>query len=450
MMQSLFSFRETMKQGSLDEITIYYEGHPQVPDLSVPMHGGFLWYQNNENKLWVESVVQGSGASLWWPCKDHLSDKPDSMKISVTVPSGLMDISNGRLIAKKEVAGKQTRFDWYVSYPINNYNVVVNVGDYAHFSDTYIRNGDSLSLDYYCMPYNIKRAKEIFDQVKPMLAVYEKKFGKYPFERDGFVLMESIYPMEHQSAVSIGQIPQHHFDAVEMRRLMWHESAHEWWGNSLTCKDMADFWIHESFATYSEYLNIETMSGRESATKAINKQISPDKDTIARDPVIGVYNVNDIHRDLGDLYSKGSLMLNTLRSIINNDSLWFSILFGLQERFRYKTVTTADITKYINEKTKTDYDYFFDQYLFQPSLPELEIKLWEENASLKVQYRWNAATNNFHMPVKITRSKNNFDFITPSTSWQTLDLGKMNPKDFKVATDEFYIRLKTDRNDEMK
>ena len=437
-------FPETLPSGSQEEITIYYEGKPQVPNLSIPMHGGFLWYQNNENKLWIESVVQGSGASLWWPCKDHLSDKPDSMKISVTVPGGLTEISNGRLIAKTEFPGNLTRFDWYVSYPINNYNVVVNVGDYAHFSDTYIREGASLSLDYYCMPYNIKKAKEIFSQVKPMLAVYEKKFGKYPFERDGFVIMESIYPMEHQSAVSIGQIPQQNYDATEMRRLMWHESAHEWWGNNINCSDMADFWIHEAFATYSEYLMIEEQAGRESATKAINRQNSPDKDASSKDPIIGIYDVNDIHRDLGELYSKGSLMLNTLRSIINNDTLWFDILLGLQEKFRYKAVTTEDITRYINERTKTNFDYFFDQYLRQPGLPELEIKLMEENSSLVAQFKWNAATKNFHMPVKITRAKNNFDFITPTASWQTLNLGQMNPNDFNVATDEFYILVRID------
>ncbi|MFI5155105.1 MAG: M1 family metallopeptidase [Chitinophagales bacterium] len=435
-------FPETIPFGSKEEITIYYEGKPQVPNLSIPMHGGFLWYQNNENKLWIESVVQGSGASLWWPCKDHLSDKPDSMKISVTVPSELTDISNGRLISKTEIPGKLTKFDWYVSYPINNYDVAVNIGDYVHFTDSYVRHGDSLSLDYYCMPYNVKRAKEIFGQAKAMIAIYENKFGRYPFERDGFVLMESIYPMEHQSAVSIGQIPQKHFDAAEMRRLMWHESAHEWWGNSLTCKDMADFWIHESFATYSEYLNIENISGRDPATKAINKQISADKDTLNGDPIIGIYDVNDIHRDLGALYSKGSLMLNTLRNIINNDTVWFGILLGLQEQFRYKTVTTEDITKYINEKTKTNYDYFFDQYLRHPGLPELEIKLINENSSLSLQYKWNADVKDFRMPVKVTMSKNNFEFIRPTTSWQTLNLGNLDPADFRIARDEFYIRVR--------
>ena len=227
--------------------------------------------QDRNGKPWIESVCQGSGASLWWPCKDHLSDKPDSMKIRITVPDDLMDISNGRLLQKTKLEGNYTRFDWYVSYPINNYNVVLNIGDYAHFSDHYISGLDTLALNFYCMPYNMDKAKQIFSHTKPMLALYEKDFGKYPFAKDGFTLMESLYPMEHQSAVSIGPINNpinsENYDSAESIRTSWHEAAHEWWGNSINCKDMADLWIHEAFATYAEVLAYEQFSGKQAALK---------------------------------------------------------------------------------------------------------------------------------------------------------------------------------------
>jgi|GEM_PF-498787 len=432
---------QTLKSGTTGEITVFYSGKPQIPDMSIPMTGGFLWLQNQNGKLWIESVCQGSGASLWWPCKDHLSDKPDSMAISITIPSGLTDISNGRLLQKTELPGKRTRFDWYVNYPIVNYDVAVNIGDYIHFSDNYIRQGDTLALNYYCMGYTKKRAEQLFSYVKPMLYQYEKDFGRYPFTKDGFTVLESLYPMEHQGAISIGQIDKDNFDSTEMRRLMWHESAHEWWGNSITCADIADFWIHEAFATYCEYLNREALDGKEAALVEINKQ-GPSAN---KEPIIGVYNVNHIHYEIGDLYSKGSLMLNTLRHVIDNDSLWFATLKGLQDNFRYQSVSAEDITHYFNQKTGLDLNYFFDQYLRQASLPELDIQWKQDNKDLIIQYKWNKTIDGFHMPVKVTTSKDHFDFIYPTTAWQTMRIANMGSSNFLVAKNEFYIDVKMEK-----
>jgi len=431
-------FPVILTMGDVEEINIIYSGHPQLPDPSV-LAGGFFWVQNREGKPWIQSVCQGSGASLWWPCKDHLSDKPDSMKISITVPHGLTDISNGRLQKKTELPGNLTRFDWYVSYPINNYDVAINIGDYSHFSDQYISQQDTLTLDYYCMPYNLEIGRQVFKNVKPMLGLYEKDFGKYPFIRDGFTLMESFYPMEHQSAVSIGYFNNpfnsDRYDSMELTRVMWHESAHEWWGNSVTCKDMADLWIHEAFATYAEVLAYEAFSGREAALKYLRNQ-HPDN----KEPIIGIYNVNHFH--LGDMYSKGVLMLHTLRNIMDDDSLWFSILKGIQERFRYQAVTTEDIVGYFNQATKKDYTHFFNQYLRYPAIPELALIIKKEGSALSVQYKWNADISGFDMPVKITTGKNSFAFIFPATNWQTISLPNMKPNDFKVNKDDFHINVK--------
>jgi aminopeptidase N len=212
---------------------------------------------------WVQVVCQGSGASLWWPNKDHLSDEPDSVSISVTIPNGLVNISNGRLRNTTQLPGNWTTYQWFVSYPINNYNVTLNIGKYTHLQDTYVTN-DTLTLDYYVMPYNLEKGKVIFSQVKPMLACLERNFGKYPFPRDGFKLMESLYPMEHQSAVTLGKIPEREFrDSLDAPMgLVWHEVAHEWWGNNVGCKDVADMWIHEAFAVYSESLQMKAYFGR--------------------------------------------------------------------------------------------------------------------------------------------------------------------------------------------
>ncbi|MBL0356409.1 MAG: M1 family metallopeptidase [Chitinophagaceae bacterium] len=279
--------------GTIGEIKIFYEGVPQALDLQIA-HSGWIWFQDRNEKPWIESVSQGSGASLWWPCKDHLSEKPDSMELSVTVPKGLMEISNGKLISKTELPGNKTRFDWYVSYPINNYNPVIYIGDYTHFSGVDVTDTDSLDINYYCLKDNLEKARSFFANVKPTLNLYEKSFGTYPFKKDGFSLVEAPYPMEHQGAVSMGSIysppNSNQFDSASLINTLWHEMAHEWWGNNVTCKDYADFWIHESFATYAELLARKNLLGKEAYQKVI-------KDTrpVNKEPVIGFYDVNDFH-----------------------------------------------------------------------------------------------------------------------------------------------------------
>lgn len=434
-------FPGLVETGKEDSITISYSGKPQIPDITT-LKGGFIWFYDHHGNSWIESVCQGSGASLWWPCKDHLSDKPDSMDIRITVPPGLTDISNGRLRKVIKFPDSSTRFDWHVSYPINNYNVVVNIGKYAHFSDLYCRGkNDTLSLDYYCMPYNLEKAKKTFATVKPMLALFEQSFGKYPFERDGFTLLESLYPMEHQGAVSIGSINNpvnsNKTDFKDLIRTTWHESAHEWWGNNVTCKDMADFWIHEAFATYSEVLAYERFSGKAAALAYLRGQ-HPEN----TEPIIGSYNVNDFH--LGDMYPKGCLMLNTLRNALDKDSLWFGILRGIQDNFRYQTVTTENIENYINQATRENFTPFFDQYLRHAAIPELSINLKQEEDTLLVRYKWMADVPGFNMRIKATTGKNVWAFIYPTADWQTLTLPEMDASDFKVDTDNFYIKVRNE------
>jgi len=425
--------------GHVDELRIAYSGTPLQPDLDA-RKGGIFWLTNRDGSVWVESVTQGIGASVFWPCKDHLSDRPDSMRITITAPHGLSEISNGRLLQRTELPGGRTRFDWYVDYPVVTYNVVINIGVYTHFTDHYVRpGGDTLALNFYCMPYNLDSARKLFGDVKRMLALYEKDFGPYPFPRDGFNVLESLYPMEHQGAVSVGSMRSpfnsEQYDG-DIRRLMWHECGHEWWGNNVGCSDYADMWIHESFASYAEFLNHESLFGRAAALKKLNQE-NPDN----REPIIGVYNVNHFHE--GDMYGKGARMLETLRNVMDNDSLWFSVLRGIQQRFRYTPVRTEDIVGYFNEASGKDYTYFFDQYLRYPAIPVLAIGVSREGDGIRLSYKWEADVRDFHMPIKVTTAKGSFGFIYPTSTMQTLELKGMTPADFAVDRDEFYIVART-------
>ncbi len=434
-----------LEQSSTHQIVFYYSGRPQIAK-NPPWDGGFIWKKQKEGNPWVMVTCQGTGASLWWPNKDHQSDEPDSMLLSVTVPKGLEDISNGRLRSKIDLPDGQTQYNWFISYPINNYDVTINIGKYAHFSDVYTSSdGSKLTLDYYVLPENLQKAKQQFEQVKTMLACYEKYFGKYPFYRDGYKLIESSHNgMEHQSAIAYGN---HYLEGYEGRAssavglkfdfIIIHESAHEWWGNSVTAKDVADMWIHESFAAYAEDLFVEYNWGHKAALEYINGKKQNVRD---EKPIIGPYNVNQ--EGSGDMYDKGQLVLNTLRDVINNDSLWFSILKGMQQKFAYKTVDANDITNYINERTGTNYNYFFDQFLRYPKEPEFIAFAAQKGDKTVIRYKWNADVKDFKMPLKVTTSPNHFEFIYPTTQWQTLKLKDFDPKDFKVDEDEFLCKVK--------
>lgn len=431
-------FNPRLRKGDIDSIRIEYAGIPQLLDLEKG-NAGFIWSQDKNGTEWIESVSQGSGASTWWPCKDHLSDKPDSMAIHITVPSRLTALSNGQFRGKELLPGDQARYNWFVSYPMNTYDAVVYVGDYRHYTTTHHDGTGSYLINYYYLSDNKTAATSFYKMLEPVLNVYEKAYGPYPFQRDGFAIIEAPYPMEHQSAVSMGGLAEwyqnNYKDSSVVINTLWHETAHEWWGNNVTCSDYADFWIHESFATYSEILARKRIWGEAAASDYLQYQKGENKD-----PILGYYGVNDFH--LGDLYGKGARMIITLQNLLNNDSLWFDLLRSIQQQFRYQAISSKALVNYINTVTGQDLNYFFEQYLNHASLPELQLKFRQVDESLEVAFRWNAAAPGFHMPVRATTGRNTLGFIYPNPEWQSIRLQGMQKSDFQLDRLSFYYDVK--------
>ena len=402
--------------GTEGELEVVYEGKPILPDPSV-LQGGVIWFRDAAGKPWAESVCQGSGGSLWWPGKDLLSDKPDSMRIALTVPGGVKGISNGRLVDTAVLPDGRSRFVWYVSYPIINYDVAFYIGDYIHWRD-------SVGYDYYCMPYSEEKARKLFAGVPALMRLYEKAFGPYPFARDGFKLVEAPYPMEHQSAVTPGPITplgNDPYDTAEVTRTMWHESAHEWWGNNVSCADFADLWLHEAFATYAEELAYDTF-------KKGDERYILREEPANKEPILGVYGVNYFY--LGDMYSKGARMLRTLQHVVGNDSVWFRALWGIQRRLRFRSVTTEDVIHCFNELTGADYTPVFDQYLRHTAPPVLQ---WRVVRPGVAGFRWQVDVPGFWMPVKV-----NGGVLLPATDeWKEVRL----EGELQVDTNDYYIRV---------
>jgi len=426
---------------------VNYNGEPRVA-ISPPWDGGFSWEKDDNNLPWIGVSCQGLGASSWWPCKDHQSDEPDSMRITCSVRSPLVVISNGNLINDTVVYNEDlnslaTKSSWHISYPINTYNVTLCIGDYTHFHDIYINQDDTLDLDYYVLSYNKEKAIKHFQQVKPMLSCFEKYFGPYPFWDDGYALVETPYlGMEHQSAIAYGNnyLPgyngnQNFISGLEFDYIIIHETGHEWWGNSITTNDIADMWIHEGFCTYSEVLYVECLYGYNTMIEYVNNQ----KNSVRNDkPIVGPFHVNT--RGSSDMYQKASLMLHTLRSLINNDSLWFSIIKGISQDFKYEIVDGIDIINYINNRTEINFSTFFSQYLYNKDLPIFEYKIQKNGRVNTLIYKWNAI-DKFNMHLLINNGIEDI-WINPNSEWQELSLGVCDIKAFSIREDLFFIDVK--------
>ncbi len=424
-------------------IQMFYHGAPKIA-LNPPWDGGFTWTKDPEKNAWVVVSCEGIGASLWWPNKDHLSDEPDSMDIYITVPDTLEAISNGRLVGKSFLPQGWATHHWAVSYPINNYNVTLNVGKYAHFQEHYMAlDGDSLDLDYYVLPKNLAKAKKHFAQVPEMLRVYEELLGKYPFWKDGYALVETpTLGMEHQGAISYGnkykkgylggRLPK----GMDWDYIIIHESGHEYWGNSVSCTDLAEMWLHESFTTYMEALYVEKRYGYE---RMLEYLLTQKKLIRNRAPILGRLDMNFSPMYSTDQYYKGSWMLHTLRNAIDNDSIWFGLLRGFYEKNALSNTTTEAFITYVNAYTKHDYRPFFEQYLTYPQPPILECQLTRKRKKLVVKYRWKTDVKGFDMPIVFGSSKE-FVRVKPSAEWQVYTFKKMKVREFKVATSLFLVR----------
>ncbi len=430
--------------GLQTSIRVLYEGFPQVA-VNAPWEGGFVWSKDRKGNHWVGVACEGEGASLWWPCKDHLGDEPDSASIRIAVPRPLVCVSNGVLRKMERLDNGFMRYDWFVSYPINTYNITLNIAKYAHFTDTYVAvDGDSLALDYYVLPMNLEKAKTHFEQVKPMLACYERYFGKYPFWRDGFAMVETPFlGMEHQSAIAYGNnYMRGYLGGMIPRDMNWdyiiiHESGHEYFGNAVSTNDHADLWIHESFTTYLEALYVECTSSYEDALRYLESQRIFINNA---EPMVGPPNVNFRNWEAGDQYFKGAWVLHTLRNALDDDSKWFALLRALYDNFKYKTCSTEEVIRFINAYTGKDFTRFFEQYLYHPGTPILAHEVTQVGADVQVSFKWSADVPGFDMPVKVGKPGSYFMIYPNTEEEKTMLIPNLTKSEFTVATELFYVR----------
>ena len=429
-------FENELFADKMYQITVHFSGKPRKA-VNAPWDGGWIWTKDTKGNPWMTVACQGLGASSWYPCKDHQSDEPEQgAKISVKVPSELVAVSNGKFIGKKEVEKNKTIYYWEVKNPINSYNIVPYIGKYVHWSDTYAGEKGNLSLDYWVLEDNLEKSQKHFVQVKSMLSCLEKWFGPYPFYEDGYKLVEAPHlGMEHQSAIAYGNKYKNGYDGSDISHsgtgdqwdfIIVHESGHEWFGNSITAKDIADMWIHEAFTSYSEVLYTECLFGLEAA----NKYVKGIRGRIENDtPIIGDYGVNK--EGSGDMYFKGSNLIHVIRQLIDSEAKFMLLLRNINKQFYHKTITTKQLEKFIIDETGFSIEKVFDQYLRTIKVPTLEIKSVGDG----FQYRWTNCVSGFAMKVKNSRGH----WISPTEEWSSKVIW---PADFgdQVFDSLFYIK----------
>jgi len=425
-------FPQVLSAGEEHELDFFYSGTPATTG----RFGGFTFARDPQGRHWIYTACQGEGASIWWPNKDQLRDEVESMDISIEIPTGLKNISNGRFQGSEDLGDGYTRWRYHVSYPINNYCVSVNIADYVHFGEEL--NG--LTMDYYVLPEDLEAARFQFSQVRPMMEAFLHYFGEYPFQRDGYKLIQVPYTgMEHQSAVTYGNGFKNGYGgrdwtgvgvSLKFDFIIVHETGHEWFGNAVSCADVADMWIQEGWCTYLECLYVEHVFGYEDALKYVNGY----KTKVAnRRPII---TQRGLHREPSqDMYFKGALFLHTLRSMRQDDDAWWKLVREIYDTFKYRNVMTEDMVQLFNRHYGRDMQPIFDQYLRQAKLPVLELEF--DAAAKAWRYRWQAETAGFDMPIQVGR-REQWQLVHPTAEWQSLSWLDP-PTAFRVATERYYV-----------
>ncbi|AWA30577.1 peptidase M1 [Flavobacterium magnum] len=432
-------FPTPLAKDSDQKITFYYSGNPIVAQRA-PWDGGFVFSKDTAGKDWIATAVQGTGASLWYPCKDSQTDEPDNgVTIKLAVPNGLMGVSNGRFTGSQDLNDGYTRWDWEVKNPINTYGISLNIGDYVHFGENY----KGLDLDYYVLRDNEQKARKQFEQVKPMMDCFQSKFGPYPFTTDGYKLVETPYlGMEHQSAVAYGNKYKSGYLGRDLSGtgigltfdfIIIHESGHEWFGNSITAADIADMWIHEGFTNYSEAVYIECTLGAEKAMEYLNGLKANIENKSA---VIGHFGVNN--EGSGDMYPKGAWLVNTIRSMVNDDEKWWKMLLEYSTTFRHKIITTEMVEQFFSQKSGFNLKPVFDQYLRYTKYPILQLRKHRN----RLQYRWQTDVSDFEMPFELKFNDSGKTIrIEGSNRWTTSKFRIHTIDSVSIPTERFLITV---------
>src|SRR6056297_1992558 len=407
-------YTQTLQPGAKQSLRIEYGGSPRIAK-NPPWDGGLIWEKTPSGEPWVAVANQTIGAWAWWPNKDHVSDKADSVSINITATDDLTVASNGRFRGTTNFDDDHKTWHWFVSVPINNYNISFNIAPYETISETYTStSGDEFDITFWVLPEFKEQGEELFPQFAEQMLFFEELLGPYPFRADKYGVAHTPYlGMEHQSIIAYGAGFENGAlfgETADFDDLHQHELAHEWWGNLVTVWDWRDFWLHEGFGTYMQPLYADHLGGKEAYNKMmelLRSRISEENSMpVAPRKSMSTVEITQGSRG-GNVYYKGAWFLHTLRYVIGDNHF-----FTLLRRFAYPTkemesvtdgeqvrfATTDDFLHLAEEISGMDLGWLFEVYLRRAELPVLHAS----RRSGRVVLEWRTPGNiTFPMPIEV-------------------------------------------------
>jgi aminopeptidase N len=425
-----------------------FTGKPQSAK-KPPWKGGLVWKEDKNGKYWCGVACETEGASLWWLCKDVTNDEADTTIMHYSSVQGLMMVGNGKLASKLDKGGSVV-YTWQVNKPINTYDITFYLGDFVLIQDSFFSiSGKWVPIRHYVLRDHEQLARTHFKQAKKILSEYENYFGEYPWQEEGYRLVESPYEgMEHQSAIAYGNGYSNKSEGIDY--IILHETAHEWWGNAVSAGDLADVWLQEGFATFSEYLYYKYSKDADARQMFMAYWISIRN----KRPLVAPYNLRYFYYKDGDVYTKGAFALLSLRFVLHDDSLFMKVLRTFYDKNKMKPggSSTKDFENTIHEVTGKDLSWFYKQYFYSRKVPVLEFRIIENKGII---YRWTACDSSFVMPVKVKYNEDEymlypgkearFTAIPGITAFKTKGLFWIIRQNFFISVFDSYFGLKPSR-----
>jgi aminopeptidase N len=404
-------------------LTFFYSGKPHQAK-NAPWDGGFVWSKTTDGSPWLGLACQNIGAKLWWPAPTQYSDKPENVKLTCIYPDTLFFKGNGKLISDTSFNNKRIT-TWETTYPINTYNITLNISKYGHWSDSLVRENSSLKLDFFPLKNNLEVSKRQFNQAKPMLKCFESAFGNYPYQEDGYSVVETDYAgMEHQSCIAYGNGYMNGYAGKDYSGMnlpfdfiLIHESAHEWWGNSISAKEPSDFWLQEAFCTYAEMVYVDCVFGSENALKYINLKKALVKNEVA---ILSPENHD------ADMYSKGALMIHSLSNFLTTKEEWKVCLRNFYQNYAGKSITSNELFNWFSVNIPNCSPEFFIQYLSVQIPPVLSFKQLTEGDSTSIDLKIVNGIDNFKLPLTVKKDDGTQIKVIVSNNLNKINLPKGN------------------------
>ncbi|MCK6610639.1 MAG: T9SS type A sorting domain-containing protein [Bacteroidia bacterium] len=366
-----------LKKGNLADLRVFYHGTPPS-DASAAIGNGFSSEKSPTYGTQVTwSLSQPYAALEWWPCKQALDDKIDSLDIKITTSKRNKVGSNGKLISVIAVDDSSHQYHWKSSYPIDYYLVSIAIAPYIEVVDYAHPAGSSDSVLILHYLYNQKayaNNKANIDFTAQLLEVFSEKFGPYPFmkEKYGHSMAPFSGGMEHQTMTTQGVFP---FDIIA------HELGHQWFGDHVTCGSWSDLWLNEGLASYTEYIALEALKpGQE-------KQALADMQAYGSsgEESIFITDTSSVPRLFSSslTYNKAGAVVHMLRYIVG-DSAFFAGCKSYLKEFGGSTALTTDFKKHFEKSSGKNLNAFFDEWIYGAGYPSYKVDWNYENGNLHI------------------------------------------------------------------